>query len=155
MKTLRKLLPSNTLEGVYQYIRLLFVIVSSHTIFQGNMESILQGIDGIAYYIDGIFVTSKTDQKHLEKNKKVFQCRLHAVHVNLAKCQLFSTVLTSLGIGWMLTKIKPQKTRCLQLSMNKAPYAATFHTWVWLFKPWQQVHPVLQVYLKSPCFWCM
>ena len=48
------------------------------------MESILQGIDGVACYIDDIFITGKPKQKHLEKIKEVFQRWLHGVHVKWA-----------------------------------------------------------------------
>ncbi len=51
-----------TQKGLYRYTQLPFGIASAPAIFQRTMDSILQGIEGVACYT----ITSRTDAEHLE-----------------------------------------------------------------------------------------
>ena len=39
--------------------------VSAPAVFQKTMDSILQGIEGVACYIDDVLITSSTKEQHL------------------------------------------------------------------------------------------
>ncbi len=60
-------------KGVYQYTRLPFGIASAPAIFQRTMDSILQGINGVACYIDDIVITGKDDEEHLARLEEVLR----------------------------------------------------------------------------------
>lgn len=57
----KKLVIINTPKGLFQYNRLPFGISSAPAIFQRCMETLLQGCDGTAVYIDDILVSGSTD----------------------------------------------------------------------------------------------
>ena len=62
------------------------------------MDSILQGIDGVACYIDDIVITGKDDEEHLARLEKVLRHLLrHGVHVKLAKCKFLQPSVNFLG----------------------------------------------------------
>ena len=63
--TSRDYLTINTHKGLFEYTRLPFGVSSAPSIFQRTMESILQGIEHVAIYIDEILVTGRTEEKHL------------------------------------------------------------------------------------------
>ena len=94
----RKYVTINTTKGLYQYTRLPFGIASAPAIFQRTMDSILQGIDGVACYIDDIIITGKTDEEHLEHLEEVLRRLLrHGVHVKWAKCRFLQPSVDFLG----------------------------------------------------------
>ncbi len=94
----RKYVTINTPKGLYQYTRLPFGIASAPAIFQRTMDSILQGIDGVACYIDDIVITGKDDEEHLARLEKVLRHLLrHGVHVKLAKCKFLQPSVNFLG----------------------------------------------------------
>ena len=54
-----KFVTINTHKGLYQYTWLPFRIASAPAVFQHVMDTILQGIDGVACYIDSTLITGK------------------------------------------------------------------------------------------------
>jgi len=113
----RKYVTINTPKGLYRYTRLPFGIASAPAIFQRTMDSILQGVEGVACYIDDIIITGKTDEEHLEHLEEVLRRLLrHGVHVKQAKCDSYSPVWTSLGTVWTLKVFTPQRTSYKLLS---------------------------------------
>ena len=57
----RKFVTINTSKGLYQYTRLPFGVASAPAVFRfrKTMDSILQGIEGVACYIDDVLITSR------------------------------------------------------------------------------------------------
>ena len=66
----RRYITINTHQGLYRYTRLPFGIASAPAIFQRTMEAILQGLDGVACYLDDILVTGKDDAEHVTRLRK-------------------------------------------------------------------------------------
>jgi len=94
----RKYVTINTLQGLYQYTRLPFGIASAPAIFQRTMDSILQGVEGVACYIDDIIITGRTQEEHLEHLEEVLRRLLkHGVHVKKAKCRFLQPSVNFLG----------------------------------------------------------
>ena len=67
----RKYVTINTHKGLYQYTCLPFGIASAPTIFQRTMDTILQGLEGVAWYIDDIIITGKITEEHLKHLEEV------------------------------------------------------------------------------------
>ena len=86
----RKYVTINTHKGLYQYTRLPFGIASAPAVFQRTMDTILQGIEGVACYIDDIIITGKTTEEHLEHLR-------HGVHVKKPKCSFLQPSVIFLG----------------------------------------------------------
>lgn len=94
----RKFATINTHQGLYRYTRLPFGIASAPAVFQRTMDAILQGLDGVACYIDDILVTGKTDEEHLARLEEVLKrLHKHGVHVKRAKCQFLKSHVIFLG----------------------------------------------------------
>lgn len=88
----------NTHRGMFQYNRLPFGISSAPAIFQRTIESLLQGIENTAVYIDDIILTGKTDMEHLRTLDQVLE-RLSKAGVRLkeSKCYFMAEEVTYLG----------------------------------------------------------
>ncbi|KMQ90367.1 hypothetical protein RF55_9889, partial [Lasius niger] len=63
----RELLKISTCKGFYKVNRLMYGIASGPTIWQREIENILQGIPGVAIFFDDIIITGKTDAIHLSR----------------------------------------------------------------------------------------
>lgn len=62
------------------------------------MDTLPQGIDSVACYIDNILVTGKLDDEHLEHPQEVLKCLLHhGVHMNRVKCRFLQPCVIFLG----------------------------------------------------------
>ena len=62
------------------------------------MDTILQGIDGVACYIDDIIITGKSAEEHLSHLEEVLKRLLrHGIHVKLAKCRFLQPSVIFLG----------------------------------------------------------
>ena len=97
-KESRKFVTINTHKGLYQYSRLPFGIASAPAVFQRTMDTILQGVQGAACYIDDIIVTGKTPDEHLKHLEEVLKRLLsHGVRVNNAKCRFLESSVSFLG----------------------------------------------------------
>ncbi len=93
-----KLVTIITHRGIYAYNKLPFGVASTHTVFQRMMESILQGIDGVACYIDDIIITGKTVDEHLDHVEQVLK-RLfeHGVKAHKGTCHFLQASVPFLG----------------------------------------------------------
>ena len=75
-----------------------FGIASAPAVFQYTMDTILQGVEGAACYINDIIITGKTLVEHVEHLEVVLKCLLrHGVHVKRQKCQFLQPSVTILG----------------------------------------------------------
>ena len=94
----REYLVINTHRGLYEYTRLPFGVSSAPAIFQRTMESILQGLDQVAVYIDDILITGRSEEEHLKVLDEVLQ-RLEKAGMRLkkSKCTFLSQSVEYLG----------------------------------------------------------
>ena len=61
------------------------------------MDTILQGVDRVACYIDGI-ITGKTPVEHMEHLEEVLKRLIrHGVHVKRSKCRFLQPSVSFLG----------------------------------------------------------
>ena len=62
------------------------------------MDTILQGFDGVACYLDDILVTGQDDAEHLTRLEEVLKrLHKHGVHVKRSKCQFLKPNVIFLG----------------------------------------------------------
>ena len=94
----------NTHKGLYKYKRLPYGVSSAPGIFQRAMENLLQGIDGVAMYIDNILVTGATEEEHLKALGEVLSRLENAgLRAKKNKCRFMAPSVLYLGY-WIDTK---------------------------------------------------
>jgi hypothetical protein len=88
----------NTHLGLFKYLKLPYGVSCAPAIFQKVMESVTQGIDMTAVYLDDILVSGKTPQEHDSNLEKVMN-RLQDAGLRLkeTKCEFAKKSLTFLG----------------------------------------------------------
>ena len=118
----RKFVTINTHKGLYQYTRLPFGIASAPAVFQRIMDTILQGIEGVACYIDDIIITGKTPEEHLERLEEVLQRLLrHGIHVKKSKCRFLQPSVIFLGYRIDAEGIHPTQEKLKAIVEAPAP----------------------------------
>lgn len=60
----------------------MYGVASTPAIWQRTMEEILQGIPGIAKFLDDIVITGETDEIHLQRLETVLQ-KLHKYNIRI------------------------------------------------------------------------
>ena len=77
----------NTHRGLYQYQRLPYGIASAPALWQGAMDQVLQGLNGVHCYIDDIILTGRTEEEHLETMDQVLtMLEENGLRENKEKC---------------------------------------------------------------------
>ena len=61
----------NTHQGLYRYVRFPFGVTSAPALFQKMMDTVLQGIPRVIYYIDDILITGKDEQRQQLKHVRL------------------------------------------------------------------------------------
>ena len=118
----RKYVTINTPQGLYRYTRLPFSIASAPAVFQRTMDTILQGVPGVACYIDDIIVTGKTLDEHMEHLEEVFKRLLrHGVRVNRTKCRFLKSSVNFLGHRIDAEGIHPLQEKLSAILQAPAP----------------------------------
>ena len=118
----RKFVTINTHKGLYQYTRLPFGIASAPAVFQRTMDTILQGVQGTACYIDDIIVTGKTPEEHLQHLEEVLKRLLsHGVRVNRSKCRFLQSSVSFLGHRIDAEGIHPLEEKLAAIIQAPAP----------------------------------
>ena len=118
----RKFVTINTHKSLYQYTRLPFGIASAPAVFQRVMDTILQGIEGVACYIDDIIITGKTDEEHLARLEEVWKRLLqHGLHVRRSKCRFLQPRVIFLGHRIDAEGIHPTDEKLKAIMQAPAP----------------------------------
>lgn len=72
---------------------------SAPAIFQKMMDTVLQGITGVACYIDDILVSSTDEANHLLILEEVFnRLKKHGFRLKLEKCEFYLVALNTLDM---------------------------------------------------------
>ena len=66
----RELTTINTHKGLFQWSQLPYGIAANPAIFQGIMDSIMQGLPQVVWYLDDISISGTTDEEHFQIWKK-------------------------------------------------------------------------------------
>ena len=84
------LLMINTHMGLFQYSKLPLGISTVPSLWQRVMAQALQGISGVAFFIDEILVTGRTREEHEATLCKVLNCICdYGLRLKKSKCLLF------------------------------------------------------------------
>ena len=78
----------NTHKGLFEYNRLPFGVASAPAIFQRHMETLMQGLDMVAVYLDDIIITGTTKEEHLKTLNLVLE-RLQSAGLHLNRTKRF------------------------------------------------------------------
>ena len=94
----KRFLTINTHRGLFQFNRLPFGVSSAPGIFQGVMDQILQGIEGVVCYLDDILISAPSEQRHSEiLNEVLKRLERYNVRVKGQKCEWHKPSVEYLG----------------------------------------------------------
>ena len=86
------------------------------------MDTILQGVEGVACYIDDIIITGKSTEEHLERLEEVLQRLLrHGIHVKKSKCRFLQSSVIFLGHRIDAEGLHPTKEKLKAIMDAPAP----------------------------------
>ena len=111
-----------TTNGSYSFKRLPFGLKSSSYHFQLLISKTLQGIPGVATYLDDILIYSEDFENHLITLKKVFR-RLsdNSLLLNIDKCKFAVSEITYLGHSISDKGVTPLRSRITDLENFPLP----------------------------------
>ena len=82
----RKYIVISTHEGLFRATRLPYGVSSVPGIFQRAIEMLLQGIPGVAVYIDDILITGQNNEVHLKSLQEVSHLERARLRAKRQKC---------------------------------------------------------------------
>ena len=118
----QEFLTINTHQGLYVYNCLPFGVASAPAIFQKRMDTVIQGTVRVACYIDGILVSSATEENHIETLKEVFiRLEKHGFRLKLEKCEFLQPSIEYLGHIICKEGIKPVPSKVEAIVNAQSP----------------------------------
>ena len=106
----------NTHKGLYRWLRLPFGISSSPAIFQKIMDKLLNGLEGVVWYLDDILISGRTEAEHCRNLEKVLsRLSAHGFRGRKDKCSFYQRSVQFLGhvIDQHGVRVNPQKVRAI------------------------------------------
>ena len=122
---------------MYQWARLPYGVASSPAIFQWIMDTILQGLNQVVWYLDDILITRETKEQHLANvEEDLSLIEKYGLRAHCTKCQFFQNSVKYLGpvidtegihpvekkVEAILVPKPPKKIEQLQSFMGKVNY---------------------------------
>ena len=84
--------------GLLQFRRMPFGLVSTGATYSRMMRNLVDGLDGVAFYVDDVIVHSRTWDKHVETLSELFaRIREASLTVKPSKCWLGNSKVDFLG----------------------------------------------------------
>ena len=94
----KKLLAWSTHKGIYLVNRLTFGPKPAVAVFVKEMKKVLQGAQGVTFFVDDIIVTGKNKVEHLKNLEEVFErLKKAGFKLNKLKCKFFQPEIKFLG----------------------------------------------------------
>ncbi|XP_045537307.1 uncharacterized protein K02A2.6-like [Papilio machaon] len=88
----------STHKGTYKVNRLMFGVKVAPSLWQGFMDRLLQGLEGVKCFFDDIIIQGDSKEKLLQRLKLVLdKLKESNLRVNKDKCQFFKTSINYLG----------------------------------------------------------
>lgn len=116
----KKFLTLNTHKGLYAVNRLMYGIASAPAIWQRTLEQILQGIPGVAIFLDDIVITAHSDGEHLHRLHMVLSKLLKRnIRINVEKSKFFTHEVQY--CGYVLRADGLHKEPSKKEAINKMP----------------------------------
>ena len=69
----KKLTTITTHKGLYQFKRLVYGIAPAPAVFQGMMDKLLTGLEGVSKYLDNILIAAPTKELLLQQLARVLE----------------------------------------------------------------------------------
>ena len=91
----------DTHEGLFRYTRLPFGVASAPSIFQRTMECLINGVLGVAVYLDDNLVSGKTKEEHLNWLDMLLQ-KLKDAILQLKRKKCFFSTRSVENLGYMI-----------------------------------------------------
>ena len=112
----------STHQGLYRWCCLPYGVASSPAILQGTIDQVLQGLEGVVWYMDDILVTGRTDEEHLKHlNDVLARLEKHGLRGRKEKCAFFKNSVEYLGHIIDRNGIKPVQKKVEALLDAPAP----------------------------------
>ena len=94
----RPLVTINTHRGLYQYTRLPFGVASVPALFQKVMDTVLQGLSKVIWYLDNILIAGSSQQEHFDNVQQVLQrLEQYGIRARKSKCAFMCQAMEYLG----------------------------------------------------------
>ena len=112
----------NTHKGLYRFKRLPFGVSSAPAIFQQVIDQVIQGLNGVACYLDDLVVTGRTREEHLRNLEAVLQrIRDYGFRIRKEKCTFLQDSIEYLGHIIDRTGIRPSPGKAEAIRRAPAP----------------------------------
>ena len=113
----------NTQKGLFKYLRLPFGVASTPALFQQAMDTILQGLSHVIYYLDNILITDATHEEHLMNLAEILISRLsnHGLRLKQEKCSFMQDSIEYLGHRIDTTSIHTSTSKLEVISRAPTP----------------------------------
>lgn len=108
--------------GLFEFCRLPFGVSAAPMVFQRVMDQMMQGLEGVAVYLDDILVAGTDKDDCRRKLFKVLnRIQDYNVRINWEKCKLLENTLEYLGHDLTPEGIKPSKRKIDAIMLAPAP----------------------------------
>lgn len=125
-ETSRKLLTINTVKGLFTMNRLPFGVKTAPAIFQNVMDNMINGLNGVAAYLDDIVIMGKTIEEHNERLLRVLdRIKEYGLRLKLDKCTFLKREIKYLGFIITAEGRKPDPERIQAILTMPAPTCIT------------------------------
>lgn len=112
----------NTPFGRYRFNRLPFGLIVSQDVFQRNLDSALEGLEGVTGIADDTFVFASTEKEHDEIIISLLnRARERGIRFNKDKLQLKCQEVSFFGHTWTPNGIKPDRKKVSAILDMKPP----------------------------------